>query len=106
MAPGRFSSHIVAVIGCGDVGDRESLAMQPRCAGPDDDAQTDPLLRTGPSLSGRPVRRRLACQARAVAGQRHPWRISTASLAVNTIGQGLALARGRMTKHAVKQVDR
>ena len=32
--------------------------------------------------------------------------ISTASLAVNTIGQGLALARGRMTKHAVKQVDR
>jgi hypothetical protein len=32
--------------------------------------------------------------------------ISTASLAVNTIGQGLALARGRMTKHAIKQVDR
>lgn len=32
--------------------------------------------------------------------------ISTASLAVNVIGQGLALARGRMTKHAVKQVDR
>ena len=32
--------------------------------------------------------------------------ISTASLAVNTIGQGLALARGRITKHAVKQVDR
>ena len=32
--------------------------------------------------------------------------IKTASLAVNTIGQGLALARGRMTKHAVKQVDR
>jgi hypothetical protein len=32
--------------------------------------------------------------------------IGTASLAVNTIGQGLALARGRMTKHAVKQVDR
>ncbi|MGH8324303.1 MAG: transposase, partial [Steroidobacteraceae bacterium] len=32
--------------------------------------------------------------------------ISTVSLAVNTIGQGLALARGRMTKHAVKQVDR
>jgi hypothetical protein len=30
----------------------------------------------------------------------------TASLAVNTIGQGLALARGRMTKHAIKQVDR
>jgi hypothetical protein len=32
--------------------------------------------------------------------------ISTASLAVNTIGQGLALARGRLTKHAIKQVDR
>ena len=32
--------------------------------------------------------------------------VSTASLAVNTIGQGLALARGRMTKHAIKQVDR
>jgi hypothetical protein len=32
--------------------------------------------------------------------------LRTASLAVNTIGQGLALARGRMTKHAVKQVDR
>ena len=32
--------------------------------------------------------------------------ISSASLAVNTIGQGLALARGGMTKHAVKQVDR
>jgi hypothetical protein len=32
--------------------------------------------------------------------------IRTASLAVNTIGQGLALARGLMTKHAIKQVDR
>ena len=32
--------------------------------------------------------------------------ISTASLAVNTIGQGLALARGQLTKHAIKQVDR
>jgi hypothetical protein len=32
--------------------------------------------------------------------------ISSASLAVNTIGQGLALARGRFTKHAIKQVDR
>ena len=32
--------------------------------------------------------------------------IKTASLAVNTIGQGLALARGRVTKHAIKQVDR
>jgi hypothetical protein len=32
--------------------------------------------------------------------------IEMASLAVNTIGQGLALARGLTTKHAIKQVDR
>src|SRR5208282_5426308 len=32
--------------------------------------------------------------------------IKTASLAINTIGQGLALARGLLTKHAIKQVDR
>src|SRR5271169_3187378 len=32
--------------------------------------------------------------------------ISSASLAVNTIGQGLALARGKHPKHAIKQVDR
>ena len=32
--------------------------------------------------------------------------ISSASLAVNAIGQGLALARGRLPKHAIKQVDR
>src|SRR5437016_3236857 len=32
--------------------------------------------------------------------------ISSASLAVNTIGQGLALARGRLPKDAIKQVDR
>jgi hypothetical protein len=32
--------------------------------------------------------------------------VSNASLAVNTIGQGLALARGKLTKHAIKQVDR
>ena len=32
--------------------------------------------------------------------------IKTASLSVNTIGQGLALARGLVTKHAIKQVDR
>ena len=32
--------------------------------------------------------------------------VSTASLAVNTIGQGLAMARGKLTKHAIKQVDR
>ena len=32
--------------------------------------------------------------------------ISSAALAVNTIGQGLALARGKPTKHAIKQVDR
>jgi hypothetical protein len=32
--------------------------------------------------------------------------IRTASLAVATIGQGLALARGLVTKYAIKQVDR
>ena len=32
--------------------------------------------------------------------------IKTASLGVNMIGQGLALARGLVTKHAIKQVDR
>src|SRR5580658_7362746 len=32
--------------------------------------------------------------------------VSSASLAVNTIGQRLALARGRLPKHAIKQVDR
>jgi hypothetical protein len=32
--------------------------------------------------------------------------ISTASLAVNTIGQGLALLRERLPKHTIKQVDR
>ncbi len=32
--------------------------------------------------------------------------IGSASLAVGMIGQGLALARGRLTKHAVKQVNR
>jgi hypothetical protein len=32
--------------------------------------------------------------------------VSTGSLAVSTIGHGLALARGLTTKHAIKQVDR
>jgi hypothetical protein len=32
--------------------------------------------------------------------------LKTASLAVSTIGLGFALARGRATKHAIKQVDR
>lgn len=32
--------------------------------------------------------------------------IESASLAIGMIGQGLALARGRLPKHAVKQVDR
>src|SRR5271166_3766272 len=32
--------------------------------------------------------------------------IRTASLAVHMIGLGLALARGLITKHAIKQVDR
>src|SRR5205085_2858975 len=32
--------------------------------------------------------------------------VRTTSLAIATIGQGLALARGLVTKHAIKQVDR
>jgi hypothetical protein len=32
--------------------------------------------------------------------------VRTASLAVNTVGHGLALARGLVTKHAIRQVDR
>src|ERR1039458_4385249 len=32
--------------------------------------------------------------------------ICSASLAVNTIGHGLALSRGRLPKHTIKQVDR
>jgi hypothetical protein len=32
--------------------------------------------------------------------------MASASLAIHTIGQGLAQARGRLAKHAVKQVDR
>ena len=32
--------------------------------------------------------------------------VKTGSLAVSMIGQGLALARGLTTKHAIKQVDR
>ena len=32
--------------------------------------------------------------------------VSTGSLAVNAIGHGLALARGKLSKHAIKQVDR
>jgi Transposase DDE domain len=32
--------------------------------------------------------------------------MTSASLAIHTIGQGLAQARGKLTKHAVKQIDR
>ena len=32
--------------------------------------------------------------------------MTSVSLAVSTIGHGLALARGRLSKHAIKQVDR
>jgi hypothetical protein len=32
--------------------------------------------------------------------------MTSASLAVSTIGHGLALARGRLNKHEIKQVDR
>ena len=45
--------------------------------------------------------KRVKSLARATLGA-----IQSASLAVGLIGQRLALARGRLTKHAVKQVDR
>jgi len=45
--------------------------------------------------------KRVLSLARATLGV-----IESASLAVAMIGQGLALARGRLTKHAIKQVDR
>ena len=45
--------------------------------------------------------KRVLSLANATLGVLH-----TASLAVNTIGHGLALARGLTTKHAIKQVDR
>ena len=47
-----------------------------------------------------------ARQTGEVFGRSHARAIQSASLAVGLIGQGLALARGRLTKHAVKQVDR
>jgi Transposase DDE domain len=45
--------------------------------------------------------KRVASLANATLGV-----VRTGSLAVSTIGQGLALARGLTTKHAIKQVDR
>jgi hypothetical protein len=52
-------------------------------------------------FDGDPHAKRVLSLANATLGV-----IRTASLAVNTIGQGLALARGLITKHAIKQVDR
>src|ERR1700676_4054386 len=52
-------------------------------------------------FDGDPHAKRVLSLANATLGV-----IRTASLAVNTIGQGLALARGLVTKHAIKQVDR
>lgn len=52
-------------------------------------------------LDGDMLAKRVLSLANATLGV-----IKTASLAVNTIGQGLALARGLVTKHAIKQVDR
>ena len=45
--------------------------------------------------------KRVASLANATLGV-----ITSASLAVHAIGQGLAQARGTLTKHGVKQVDR
>ena len=52
-------------------------------------------------LDGDMLAKRVLSLANATLGV-----IKTASLAVNTIGQGLALARRLVTKHAIKQVDR
>jgi len=84
------------------------------CTGLDPADQEAALVRECPSLSENAVQKRFACQARAFAGRRYIGVIESASLAGAMIGQGLALARGRLTKHAVpldalasgKQVDR
>ena len=74
--------------------------------GADDETEPNPLLRGSPLLSGGLFdgdlhAKRILSSTNATLGV-----IKTASLAVNTIGQGLALARGLLTKHAIKQVDR
>jgi NAD/NADP transhydrogenase beta subunit len=66
----------------------------------------DILPSTGASVAGRsagagPARKRIASLADATLGVMH-----TASMAVCTIGHGLAVARSLNARHAVKQVDR
>ena len=57
----------------------------------------------GPRLYRQFVRRGLACQASVVTGQRN---VGSAGecLVVHAIGQGLAQALGKLSKHGVKQV--
>lgn len=91
-------------IGCPEVANRESLPIQPRFAGPDDDPQPDALLLRSPPLPLLPVRRRPPWQAR-------PWPTPPSAssrlrrLPVKTTGQGRAPARGLPTKCAIEQVD-
>ena len=56
---------------CREPANRESFRRQPRFAGPGDATATAPLIWSGSPLARRPVRRRDACQAHRVAGQRH-----------------------------------
>jgi len=50
--------------------------------------------------------RRCSRQTRDVAGEWHGWRDDGRVAGVSIIGQSLAQARGLLSKHAIKQVDR
>ncbi len=87
------------------VASNPQFASLPACStirGASDATEPDPQLHRGASLPDRPIRRRHARQSGSVATLGV---LRTASLAVNAIGHGLALLRGRTTKHAIKQVD-
>src|SRR5271165_3518698 len=90
---------------CGAGGDCDSAPCHSKM-GLSDANQHRALVRAHPQLAADDIRSRPACQTRGVAGGSHVGRHESASLAVAMIGQGLALARGRTTKHAIKQVDR
>ncbi len=71
-----------------------------------DETKSDPWLRGNTPFPGWPVNdglhaKRVLSLSNATLGV-----IITASLAVSMIGQGRALARGLITKHAIKPVDR
>src|SRR5271166_3085897 len=71
-----------------------------------DGHQAAVLIQGSSRCPGRLARAGPARQARRLTLQCHPRRVHSASLAVCTIGQGLAAARSLKLKHAVKQVDR